>query len=82
MAIFITFDEGAGGGIGEDCAANHDDESCHVPTIVVSPSTPPGTVSYRLFTHYSLLRTTEQMLGVRRLGLARRARGMRAPFHL
>ena len=81
-AIFITFDEGEGGPIGEDCAANRDDESCHVATIVISPSTPPGTTSERLFTHYSLLKTTEQMLRVPRLGLARRARSMRHAFRL
>jgi len=80
--VFITFDEGAGGGVGEDCAANAADESCHVVTIVVSPSTPRGATSDRPFTHYSLLKTTEQLLGVRRLGLARRARSMRHAFRL
>jgi hypothetical protein len=35
--------------------------------IVVSPSTAPGTVSTASFDHYSLLRTTEQLLGIRRL---------------
>ena len=81
-AVFVTFDEGAGGSIGEDCAANPADESCHVATIVVSPSTPHGTVSDRLFTHYSLLKTTERLLGVKPLGEARRARTMRARFRL
>jgi phosphatidylinositol-3-phosphatase len=80
--VFITFDEGAGGGIGEDCAANPADESCHVATIVVSPSTPPGATTDKLYTHYSLLKTTEQLLGVRRLGLARHTRSMRHPFRL
>jgi len=81
-AIFITFDEGAGGSIGEDCAANPADQSCHIATIVISPSTPPGIASDRLFTHYSLLKTTQQMLGVKRLGQARRSRSMRHPFRL
>jgi len=81
-AVFITFDEGEGGGIGEDCAANPADESCHVVTIVVSPSTPQGTVSDRLFTHYSLLKTTERLLGLKPLGEARRARSMRSRFKL
>jgi phosphatidylinositol-3-phosphatase len=80
--VFITFDEGAGGGVGEDCAAMPADESCHIPTIVVSPSTPPGATSDKLYTHYSLLKTTEQLLGVRRLGEARRTRSMRHPFKL
>jgi hypothetical protein len=84
--VFITFDEGEGGpmfSIGEDCATNTTDESCHVATIVVSPSTRPGSTSTVLFNHYSLLRTTEQLLRVRpRLGLARHARSMRRPFRL
>ena len=80
--VFVTFDEGAGGGVGEDCAANAADESCHVVTIVVSPSTPRGATSDRPFTHYSLLKTTERLLGVRGLGLARRARSMRHAFRL
>ncbi len=80
--VFVTFDEGAGGGVGEDCAANPADESCHVATIVVSPSTPSGRTSDRPFTHYSLLKTTEQLLRLRRLGLARHTRSMRRPFNL
>jgi phosphatidylinositol-3-phosphatase len=80
--VFITFDEGEGGSIGEDCTGNPADESCHVPTIVVSPSTPHGVTSDRSFTHYSLLKTTEQLLRLRRLGLARRARSMRHAFRL
>jgi len=81
-AVFITFDEGENGTVGEDCAANAADESCHVATIVISPSTPAGATSGRLFTHYSLLKTTEQLLGVRRIGLARKARSMRSHFRL
>ena len=84
--VFITFDEGEGGpmfSIGEDCANNTTDESCHVATIVVSPSTVPGSTSTKLFNHYSLLRTTEQLLHVGpRLGLARHARSMRRAFRL
>src|SRR5215470_10627385 len=41
-AVFITWDEGAGGKTGENCAANTTDASCQVATIVVSPSTPAG----------------------------------------
>jgi phosphatidylinositol-3-phosphatase len=84
-AIFITWDEGEGAGfsIGEDCAKNTTDESCHVATIVLTPSTTPGTRSGKLFNHYSMLRTTEQLLGVRpKLGLARRARSMRRAFRM
>ncbi|MGH3010093.1 MAG: alkaline phosphatase family protein [Gaiellaceae bacterium] len=70
-AIFITFDEGSG--------------SNHVATLVVAPSTPSGTRSSTPFNHYSLLKTTEQLLGVRgRLAHAGdpSTRGMRAAFHL
>jgi phospholipase C len=38
--------------------------SNHVPLIVVNPSTPAGTQSAALFDHYSLLKTTEQLLGL------------------
>jgi phospholipase C len=87
-AVFVTFDEGEVGGSfapGEDCAASPDDPSCHVPTIVVSPYTRPGTVSDTRFDHYALLRTSEEMLGVRRrrlLGLAATAASMRRDFRL
>ena len=69
-AIFVTFDESDGG-------------DNHVATVVVSPSTPNGARSDESFTHYSLLRTTEEMLGLQTfLGRASHARSMRAAFHL
>src|SRR5581483_11136587 len=49
--LFITFDEGTTG-------ANR------VATIVVSPSTRPATTSATAFDHFSLLKTTEQLLGL------------------
>jgi hypothetical protein len=70
MAIFVTFDE-------------TDDSGSRVATLVISPSTPPHTRSGRYFTHYSLLRTTEEMLGLDRLlGEARHAPSMRSAFNL
>jgi hypothetical protein len=84
-AVFVTFDEGEAPGFnfGEDCATNTTDESCHIATIVISPSTPPGTISARLFNHYSLLKTTMKLLGMRgHLGKSRSARNMRHPFRL
>jgi phospholipase C len=88
-AVFITWDEGEGpitpGFLGKDCSTNTTDEDCHIPTIVVSPSTRPGTVSTKLFNHYSLLRTTEEMLHLKRRrfpGLSRKAPSMRSAFHL
>jgi len=83
--VFVTFDEGENPVVGKDCATNTTDADCHVPTIVISPSTKPGTQSTRLFNHYSLLRTTERLLGVPNgnlLGGARRARNMRHQFRL
>jgi hypothetical protein len=41
--------------------------------VVVSPSTPTGRRSGELFTHYSLLRTTEDLLGLAPLGAAAKA---------
>ncbi|HZP43283.1 MAG TPA: alkaline phosphatase family protein [Candidatus Binatia bacterium] len=82
-AIFVTWDEGEGGDGGESCARSTGDSSCHVATLVVSPSTRPGTRAGQLYSHYSLLRTTEEMLGVGPLlGRARAAKSMRKPFNL
>ena len=83
-AVFVTWDEGSRGSKGEDCLATPGDMSCHVATLVISPYTRPRTSSSILFTHYSLLKTTEQMLG---LGLLVHAadsstQSMRAAFHL
>jgi len=72
MAIFVTFDES------DDHSADH-----NVPMFVVSPSTVPGTRAAARFNHYSLLRTTEEMLGIQPyLGRASRAPSMRAAFNL
>jgi len=81
VAVFITWDEGEGGS-SNDCPTNTTDVGCHVATIVVSPSTFPGTQSATLFNHYSLLLTTEQLLGVPPLGQAATANSMEAAFNL
>jgi phospholipase C len=76
-AIFLTFDEGEGDTYGEDCV-NSTDPSCHVATIVVSRFVSPGRKASDLYTPYSLLRTTEEMLGVTPLlGNAAQATSMR-----
>jgi hypothetical protein len=81
-AIFITWDEGEKGG-SNDCARNTSSAGCHVATLVVSPSTPAHARSRTLFNHYSLLRTTEEMLGIDTfLGQAAKAASMRADFGL
>jgi hypothetical protein len=68
-AVFITWDEGSGDN--------------HIPTLVLSRYTRPHTVSNKSFNHYSLLRTTEALLGVKaKLGQAAAAADMRASFHL
>ena len=70
-AVFITFDE-------DDSSANN-----HVATIVLSPSTPAGMVDAGSYNHYSMLRTTEEMLGLPvTLGGAVGAMSMRAGFGL
>jgi phosphatidylinositol-3-phosphatase len=56
-ALFITYDEGEG-------------SDQRVYTVVVSPYTKPATVSAARFSHYSLLKTAEGMLGVRCLAHA------------
>jgi phospholipase C len=68
--LFITYDE-------DDHA-----ESNRVYTVVVAPSVAPGTVSGEPFTHYSLLRTQEELLGVPLLDQAASAASMRAAFRL
>jgi hypothetical protein len=71
MAVFVTFDE-SNPGSGDD----------RVATVVVSPSTVPGTRSHVYFTHYSLLRTAEELLGLDLLGRASHAASMRSAFNL
>jgi hypothetical protein len=69
--VFITWDE-------DDSSASQ-----HIPTLVVSPSTPAGTRSGTTFNHYSMLRTAEELLGLSPfLGNAASAASMRSAFHL
>ena len=68
-AVFITWDEGEGDN--------------HIATLVASPYTPRGLKVGTAFNHYSLLRTTEDLLGIRsHLGGAAGAPSMRRAFHL
>jgi hypothetical protein len=69
-AVFITYDEDDGS------------QSNRIPTLVISPVTQPGTTAATRFSHYSLLRTTEEMLGLKKLGAAKNAPSMRAAFGL
>jgi phosphatidylinositol-3-phosphatase len=83
--VFITWDEGSdvgSYGTGEQCATNTKDVSCHIATLVISPSTKVGTRSGTLFNHYSLLGTAEQLLGLSKLGLASSSPTMTKAFNL
>jgi phospholipase C len=69
--LIVTWDE-------DDGSASN-----RIPAIVVSPYTVAGTKSSTAFTHYSLLRTTEQLLGIGTyLGQASSAASMRSAFGL
>jgi hypothetical protein len=81
VAVFVTWDEGEGGS-SNDCATNTSDVGCSVATIVASPSTPVGAQSGVLFNHYSLLLTTEEILGLPALGQAGGANSMLSAFNL
>lgn len=71
MAVVLTWDE-------DDFSTNQ-----HIATLVISPSTPAGTKAGTAFNHYSLLRTTEQLLGITTyLGKASAAASMRRDFNL
>jgi hypothetical protein len=71
--IFVTWDED------NTCSGCNN----QVPTIVISPTTSkiqsPTTHTY---THYSMLRTTEEILGLPLIGGAATATSMRSDFHL
>jgi hypothetical protein len=69
-AVFITWDEDDG------TSGNH------VATIVIAPSVKPCTRVTTHFSHYSMLRTTEEQLGLGLLGNAAMATSMRATFGL
>lgn len=86
--VFITFDEGEGPSavIGKDCANNTTDADCRVATIVISPFTKPGTLyGKKPFNHYSMLRTTEELLKIKKknwVGVSKKAKSMKSAFHL
>jgi hypothetical protein len=85
-AVFITWDEGEGGSKsdGEHCADQPVSEvSCWVPLIVMSAATPPGSRTAVATSHYSVLRTTESLLGLETpLGHAATASLLPAVFDL
>jgi hypothetical protein len=83
-ALVVTWDEGKGGLRGQSCRRDPD-RSCHIVTVVVSPTTRPGTRSGARYDHYSLLEATSRMLGVPTLlghAADRRTRDLRPAFGL
>lgn len=66
LAVFLIWDEGTGGSVvkGGDClAAPPTDAGCHVPTLVFSTTVTRGSNGTN-FSHYSMLKTTEELLGL------------------
>lgn len=88
VAVFITWDQGlTSPATGESCDDHTHANSvlypgCNVAFIALAPSV-GQTRSTDYFTHYSLLRTTEEMLGISSyLGGAAQAQSMRSALHL
>jgi phosphatidylinositol-3-phosphatase len=81
LVVVLTYDEGENGS-SSDCATNRTDVGCRVATIIMSKSTPKGKRASKLFNHYSLLRTTEEILKLPLLRQARTANSMRKAFGL
>lgn len=70
-AVFLTWDE-------DDSSMSN-----QIPTLVIAPSVVPGTSSTTTFNHYSMLRTTEELLGLGSfIGNAATATSMRSAFNL
>jgi hypothetical protein len=69
-AVFVVWDEGTTG-------------DARVPLIVATPFVPPDATVAGSFTHFDLLRTFEDLLGLQPyLGQAASATGLRSPFNL
>jgi hypothetical protein len=69
-AVFVTWDE------------DDSTQSNHIATLVAAPSVVPGTISAARFDHYSMLRTTEEMLSLGFVGNASTAASMRRALNL
>jgi phospholipase C len=80
--VFLTWDEGSSPRSTNNCATNTTDPGCHVALLVMSPFTQPGVRWTALANHYSLLRATEQLLGLPYLGRAASVPSIRAAFRL
>lgn len=70
-AVFLTWDE------------NDGTTGNQIATLAIAPSIPTGTTSSTAFNHYSMLRTTEELLGLSSfIGNAATATSMRSAFNL
>jgi hypothetical protein len=67
--VVVTWDEAEG-------------STKRIPTIVIGPSVPAGTVAGQRFDHYALLRTTEDLLGLPPLLAAASATSMAGAFDI
>jgi phosphatidylinositol-3-phosphatase len=80
--IIVTFDEGLedSSTAGVDCtnpSYYRDHPDCHIPTVVVAPYIQPGKQDGRDLNLFSLLGTTQDILGLPRLARARNEPSMR-----
>jgi phospholipase C len=89
LVVFLTWDRGAGetGGATLDCLDPDRllDPGCHIPTLVFSTGTRGGTENSTFFSHYSMLKTTEELLGLPTSALGANvseANSMRDAFNL
>jgi hypothetical protein len=81
-AVFIVWDEGDSGNTGQRCAVNTRDPGCRVAAIAVAPSVRHRARLKALLNHYSLLKTTEDLLGLSELGRAQTASSAAPGFNL
>ncbi len=68
MVIFVTWNQGTPAkDLGQACTAPALAADCHVPLLVVSPYVKHGLTVGARFSHYSLLKATEKLLGAHSL---------------
>ena len=82
LVIFVVWDEGdpTGEVAGTDCTTSTSN-TCHVPLLVLSHWTHGVNYTGKL-THYSVLKATEDLLGLPELGQAKTAASLTAAFGL